>query len=83
MRVRMSWNWVGDWPIFVYTTWLDNGVFNVKVVRGVKGNQNAGGCGPSAPAWFEYVQTNLLSKKEVVDEAFKLSKDKLKAEGLW
>jgi hypothetical protein len=28
-RVRMSWDWVGDYPIFVYTRFIDNKKFNV------------------------------------------------------
>ena len=76
-RVRMSWGWVRGYPIFVYTSFIDNEKFHVKLVKGVKGNQNAPGCGPSAPAWKEYVQYKLRSKDEVVAQAMKIAKREL------
>ena len=47
-RTRMSWEWVGDYPIFVYTRFIDHFVFDVKIVIGKKGDQNAEGYGPGA-----------------------------------
>jgi len=70
----MDWDWVKGYPIFVYTVFLDNKEFNVKLVKGVKGNQNAGDRGPNAPAWHEYVQKGLASKNEVVRQALKIAK---------
>jgi len=69
-RTRMSWDWVGDYPIFVYTNFLNHNKFHVKVVRGQKGDQNASGYGPSAPAFFEYT-SHLNSKDAVFIEALK------------
>lgn len=70
----MSWDWVKDYPIFVYTTWLNHNIFHVKLVKGEKGNQNAPGFGPNAPAWKEYVQRGISSKDKVVDLALKIAK---------
>jgi len=80
MRTRMSWDWVLGYPIFVYTTFLDHFLFSVKIVKGVKGNQNATGFGPSAPAWIEYEQKDMASKNEVVSEALRRAKDKIREE---
>ena len=37
-RVRMSWDWVKGYPIFIYTTFIDHGRFNVKLVKGKYGD---------------------------------------------
>ena len=76
-RVRMSWDWVGDYPIFVYTTYIDRKKFHVKVVKGTKGEQNAGNTGPNSEAWFEYVSEGLASKNAVDKEAFQKAAEKL------
>lgn len=70
MRKRMSWDWVGDYPVFVYTTWLGHKVFNVDIIIGTKGNQNAGGTGPRDKPTKTYIQNNMASKNQVVTEAF-------------
>jgi len=80
-KVRMSWDWVGDYPIFVYTRFLDHFKFEVKIVKGKKGDQNAKGYGPGAKAWVAYTQTGLASKREVVDVAFALAAARLLEEG--
>jgi hypothetical protein len=67
--MRMSWDWVDDYPIFIYTTFIDNGVCKIKIVKGEKLEQNAPGYGPTAPAWIEYIEIGLMSKKEVVEVA--------------
>lgn len=69
-RTRMSWDWVGKYPVFVYTRFIDHFKFNVRIVIGKKGNQNAEGFGPSAKADIEYVQRGLASKREVDELAF-------------
>lgn len=69
-RVRMSWNWVGEWPIFVYTTFITHNVFRVKLVKGTKGDQNDPAVGPWSPAWKQYTQKGLASKDAVVELAF-------------
>ena len=79
-RTRMDWDWVCGYPIFVYTTFIDHFKFHVKLVKGEKGNQNAPGFGPSAPAWKEYIQEQLISKNEVVAQALKIAKRELKQE---
>lgn len=76
----MEWDWVGEHPIFVYMQFVDNGVWDVKVVRGVKGDQNAGDTSPTAPAWFTYRAEGLISRYEVCKDACKRAKWKLKAE---
>lgn len=73
-RVRMEWNWVGEWPVFVYMEFIDHGTWNVKVVKGVKGDQNAGNTGPSAPAWFKYRSTGLISRSAVCKDACRRAK---------
>lgn len=80
-RVRMEWDWVKGYPIFIYTTFLDNNKFHVKLVRGTKGNQNAGGTSPSAPAWHEYLQEGLASKEKVVSQALKIARRLIEKEG--
>lgn len=34
----MSWDWVKGYPIFIYTTFIDHGRFNVKLVKGKYGD---------------------------------------------
>lgn len=70
MRTRMSWDWVGEYPVFVYTTFLDNFKFNVKIMIGEKGNQNADCARPWDKPDIEYVQNNIASKNGVVNIAF-------------
>jgi hypothetical protein len=79
-RLRMEWDWVGDYPIFVYMRFVTHGVWDVKIVKGVKGNQNAGGIGPTAPAWFSYRAEGLVSRSDVCKDACKRAKWKLKAQ---
>lgn len=74
MRVRMEWDWVKGYPIFVYTSFISPYKFHVKLVKGVKGNQNAGDVGPRSPAWHEYTQEGLLSRDEVVNQALKIAR---------
>ena len=74
MRKRASWDWVGDYPIFVYTTWLDHSKFQVDIIIGVKGNQNAPGHGPNDKPDYSYIQRGLASKDEVVKAAFRAVK---------
>lgn len=81
-RVRMSWDWVKGYPIFVYTVFIDHCKFDVKLVKGERGNQNAPGFGPNAPAWHEYVQSGFRGKNEVVKQAFKMAKAFLRQEGV-
>ena len=73
-KTRMSWDWVGDYPVFIYTQFLDHFKFNVRIVIGEKGNQNAKGYGPTAKPDIEYVQTGLISKNEVVGVAFECAR---------
>ena len=80
MRIRMDWDWVKGYPIFVYTTFLDNKKFHVKLVKGKYGDQNAGYVGPRAPAWHQYIQTGLASKDEVVSLALKIASRIIKKE---
>lgn len=80
-RTRMSWNWVGRYPVFVYTTFVGHGKFHVKVVLGKKGNQNEGYNGPKAPAYFEYTSEGIASKDGVVDDAFRRTREHLTDEG--
>lgn len=77
----MSWDWVGDYPIFVYTRFLDHFKFEVKIVKGKKGDQNAEGCGPTAKPWMKYVQHGLASKREVVEKAIEKAIHALAEEG--
>lgn len=77
-RVRMDWDWVGSYPIFVYTSFIAPKKFRVKIVKGERGNQNAPGHGPSAPAWIEYIQEGLESKEKVVHQALERARRELK-----
>jgi len=81
-RVKMDWDWVKGYPIFVYTVWISPNKFDVKLVKGMKGNQNAPGFGPKAPAWHQYTQSGYSSKDEVVKQAFKMARGFLKQEGV-
>jgi len=76
-RTRMEWDWVGDYPIFVYTTFIDHNRFDVKVVKGEKGNQNAKGYGPSSKAWMSYTMKGIASRDQVCNKAFQLAAEKL------
>jgi hypothetical protein len=79
-RERMEWDWVKNYPIFTYMRFIDYGKWSVKVVKGVKGNQNSGNTSPSALAWFEYITDNLISRRDVCKDAYKRAKWKLEAE---
>lgn len=70
-RTRMSWDWVGDTPVFVYTTFLDHFKFNVRIVLGKRGDQNDPDTdtSPSATPWMEYINEGQASKDEVVQIA--------------
>lgn len=74
MRKRMSWDWVGKYPVFIYTTWIDHNQFNVDIVIGKKGDQNAPGYGPDAKPDHSYKQIGMASKNEVTKRAFVLAK---------
>ena len=73
----MSWDWVGDWPIFVYKRFINQNKYQVKVVKGTKGDQNAGNTGPDSEAWFEYESGFMASKHAVDKEAFQKAAKKL------
>ena len=73
-RKRMSWDWVGEYPVFVYTVWLGHRVFQVDVIIGIKGDQNAGSHGPKDKPDHSYVENEFYSKDKVVDEAFAKAK---------
>ena len=66
--VRMEWDWVGEYPIFVYMRFLYHNLWEVKVVKGEKDNQNAIGYGPEAQAWVKYTSQK-CSRSEVFEEA--------------
>jgi hypothetical protein len=78
----MSWDWVDDYPIFIYTTFINNGVCKVKIVKGERFEQNAEGYGPTAVAWKEYIEIGLMSKKEVVEVALDKARKELNKEKL-
>ena len=84
-KTRCSWDWIGEWPVFVYTTWikqrLDKNVFNIKIVLGEKGDQNKGYTGPHAPAYFEYEDYRVCSKHEAFLGAMDVTARWLKYEG--
>lgn len=70
----MSWDWVGDYPVFIYTTWRDNGIFDVDIIIGTKNDQNAGNTGPHVKPDFSYTEKDFLSKNDVVKRALRLTK---------
>ncbi len=76
-RARMSWDWIGEWPVFVYTRFLSDKKFSVKVIKGVKGDQNAGNTSPNSEPWFEYISEGIASKNAVDKDAFQRSAIKL------
>lgn len=80
MATKMSWDWVGDYPVFVYTTWQKERVFYVKVVLGSKNREEEIDTSPRGKAYMEYVRKGLLSKGEVADDAFERVERKLLAE---
>ena len=77
MSTKMSYDWIGDYPIFIYTTFIEHGLFNVKIVLGKKGNQNAIGYGPNAKAWIELKIRGIKSKDEIIEKATDLATKKL------
>ena len=76
----MSWDWVNDYPIFVYTTFIDHYKFKVSVVRGKKGDQNAKGYGPNAKPWFTFNSINVCAHHEAVKQALNLASLKMQEE---
>ena len=76
-RLRMEWDWVGEYPIFVYMRFYNHNLWHVKVVKGEKNNQNAPGSGPEALAWFKYTSQK-CSRSEVCREACAKVKEQLK-----
>lgn len=80
--MKMEWGWAGEWPIFVYMTYIKHGQWKVKVVKGVKGDQNAGDTSSRAKAWFEYVCESCVSRFNVYEDAEKRALEKLGTE-LW
>lgn len=79
-KVKMSWDWVGEYPVFVYTTFVDHNIFKVKIVLGTKSNPGVGNNGPDAEPWMEYTQRGLASKHEVVRIALRIAKLSLYAD---
>lgn len=80
-RIRMSWDWVGDYPIFFYTRFIDHFRFEVSIVKGEINNQNAEGYGPRAEPWIKYNIFGFKSKDEVVADAMLVAWRKLRDEG--
>jgi len=76
-KIKMDWDWVGDYPIFIYTKFIDHGLFEVKIVCGVKGNQNTGNISYSSPPLIEYTETRFSSRNSVVTEALRKTAIKL------
>ncbi len=81
-RVRMEWDWVGRYPVFVYMEFLDHNKWDVKVVRGKKGDQNAEDVdtSPTAPAWFKY-KSSKCSRHFVGREAFAMARNRMRGTG--
>lgn len=76
----MEWDWVRGYPIFAYMNWIEHGRWDVKVVRGVKGNQKLGNTSPKAPSWFKFKTTNCISKSNVFGEVIKQARWRIKRE---
>jgi hypothetical protein len=49
--------------------YIRRGTWDVKIVKGQMGNQNAAGYGPTAPAWAKYRTTDCISRNDVVQDA--------------
>ena len=81
MRTRMSWDWVGDIPVGIYTTWVDHKHFKVEIKKGTRRNQNDNSIAPSAPSWKKFTQRGLASKDEVVERCLSLCEIWLKELG--
>lgn len=79
MRKRSSWDWVGDVPVFVYTTFLTHFTFRVDILLGKKEDApRYVGVGPNDPHWKSYVQKGMASKDEVVTRALRNTRHWLK-----
>ena len=76
-RTRMTWDWIREYPIFIYTRFINQGICHVKVIRGQKGDQNAEGTGPLDKAWFEYKSRGLYSKHDVTEHALEKARERL------
>lgn len=81
MGLRMSWDWVGDIPVGIYTEWVGNSHFTVEIKKGTRKNQNDGSISPSAPTWKKYHQQGMASKSKVVEKALHLCEIWLKESG--
>ena len=90
MKTRMGWDWVEDWPVFVYTTFIAQvrgrenlNRFQVKVILGERGDQNSPNVdtSPKAEAYFKYETMEFCSKREVIKDALEKTKWWLIQEG--
>jgi hypothetical protein len=79
-RIRMEWQWVEGYPMFVYTKWIDTDLYKVKVVKGVKGDQNAGDTGPEARAFMTFTLHGMKSRELANVEAFDRVEKMMKGE---
>jgi hypothetical protein len=66
----MSWDWVGEYPIFVYTSFIDHFHFNVSIYKGEKNNQNG-----KETLLIKYEQFGKASKREVVKIALERARE--------
>ena len=79
-RTRMEWDWVGDYPIFVFMNYASRGRWRVRVVKGTKGKQNDPNIGPWSPSWKKYETINCISRHDVCVDACRKAKKWLKIE---
>lgn len=79
-KVRMSWEWVEGYPIYVYTKFLDHFVFEVRIMKGEKGTIDSSKTGPNSKHWKKYIEKGSASKDEVVFKALNFAKECLEEE---
>jgi hypothetical protein len=78
-KTKTTWDWIGGYPVFIYTTFVDHFKFLVRVDLGEKGNQNDQSKGETI---LEYTQAGLAAKDDVVDEAMRKAEILLYNKGL-
>ena len=79
-RTRMGWDWVRDYPVFVYTNFIEHFKFKVRIMIGEKGNPSSKGHGPTSRPNIEYIQEGLISRRKIVEEALKQAEDLINLE---
>lgn len=77
-RTRMNWEDIDGFPVFVYSTFLDHNLFQVKVVIGKKGDFG-GNYGPDKKGDLSYTERTCNSTMAVAKKAFENARKHLQS----